>query len=474
MQKIRKGLYLRSSVKTLSIKCYEEQIPKGWNEVKKRIKRQDKNKLQVLAIYHDKCIIGDNFWTSSEEKPHYHIIVRVVKRGKDNKVTPYKVETILKNLGIEYRKEDKILWENHGVETISNFANMAMYLTHDTEQAELDGKTKYDINKIVSNLDIEEIKQIREGYTRPSEQNRKVSNAEMVELDKIAEEKGYNLESYEDWIQTLDFATRSSSKMKTVKETYWYHANRRIEESKDMLRLCVFIQGEHNVGKTYNAAKALQELGYRTFNVDNKDNSGKFDNLKMEHTAMVVDDAIIENLLSMSDNRICQVYRRNKNNPFWCGNVLIITSNKDFDTWARSCGIDCQENLEAAKSRFYICRVVKDNNNDRISLICDEPSRRGTMENQQKRFELYEDFRDKMNEGLAEYMKMQNEEIKENIYKRINCNKQIPQRKLKLDGVKRRKLITSLQDGDIAIQTPKQNTVLTFSLKEEIEQKEKA
>ena len=34
--------YLRSNVRTLAIKCYEEQMPGGWESVKIKIKQIDK------------------------------------------------------------------------------------------------------------------------------------------------------------------------------------------------------------------------------------------------------------------------------------------------------------------------------------------------------------------------------------------------------------------------------------------------
>lgn len=38
-EKQKRMLTMRSSVKTLAIKCYEEQMPDGWEAVKERIKK---------------------------------------------------------------------------------------------------------------------------------------------------------------------------------------------------------------------------------------------------------------------------------------------------------------------------------------------------------------------------------------------------------------------------------------------------
>ena len=42
-KKVGKMLGLESRVRTLSIKCYEEQMPNGWKDVKQRVKRFPKS-----------------------------------------------------------------------------------------------------------------------------------------------------------------------------------------------------------------------------------------------------------------------------------------------------------------------------------------------------------------------------------------------------------------------------------------------
>ena len=75
-EKQKRMLTMRSSVKTLAIKCYEEQMPDGWEAVKERIKKYPKDSLQILGICHYKDPATDDIWEPSMEKPHYHIIVR--------------------------------------------------------------------------------------------------------------------------------------------------------------------------------------------------------------------------------------------------------------------------------------------------------------------------------------------------------------------------------------------------------------
>lgn len=95
---------------------------------------------------------------SNRESPLHHIILLI--RTKDR----VRIGTLLRKLKIDYREEDANLWEHHGVESIRDFKSMTTYLTHETEQAILDGKHRYDRDELVSNLTPEELEQIRDGY----------------------------------------------------------------------------------------------------------------------------------------------------------------------------------------------------------------------------------------------------------------------------------------------------------------------
>ena len=309
--------------------------------------------------------------------------------------------------GVEFRHpEDDTLWEEHGVETVDNFAHMAMYLTHDTEQAIQDGKTRYELKEIVSNLDPEEIKQIREGYIRVSTQTGKVGNREMAQLDTLAYELGQKLEDFSKWYGNLDFMTRSHAKMRTVRESYYRGVQDRVNMNGEVNRLCIFIQGEPNVGKTYATEKALK--GKQVLKIGGG-GTGKFDRLLPSHDAIIVDDDTVENLLNMTDNYMCQAYKRQKDNPYWCGEYFIVTSNLSFEEWVEQCRITTQEygietaQYRAIKSRFYICHIGETEDKKTRVLMCTSPSTRGSKEDQKARLAKYIEFRKKVNESLASY-----------------------------------------------------------------------
>lgn len=403
-----KCLNILSSVHSAALKIYDEQLKYDWDYTKNAIRTAFKSSyLQIEAIKHFRDFLeDDNFWTPSREKPHYHIIFRLVDR-KDR----IRIRRVLKALGIEFRKgKDDNLLKEHGCETVQNFSAYSLYLTHETEDAILSGKSLYKLSEVVSNLTESELEQIREGYVRPCDK-RKLTQAELISLDKEAYDKGFELADFEDWYDALGFVVRSNAKMKVIKESYARGVEARIRENKSLSRLCIFVQGPPNTGKTYAAAHSV-EGDYLSISGGG---SGKFDNLKPSHNAIVIDDDICPNLLNMSDNYICKAYRRNRDNPVWAGEYLIVTSNLSFNAWALECGIKMFPNPnlpsytdayspqgKALRSRFYICELEQMQTGQH-RLACRSASTRGTVEEQVKRADKFVDFQKKFNEIIANY-----------------------------------------------------------------------
>lgn len=397
-----KCLNILSSVHSAAFKVYEEQLVYGWDYTMNAIKTAFKSSyMQVEGIMHYKDYLEDsNFWVPSIEKPHFHIIFRLVDR-KDR----IRIKTVLKALGIEFRQglDDNLLKE-HGCETVQNFSSYSLYLTHETEDAILDGKALYDLSEVVSNLTESELEQIREGYVRPSEK-RKLTQAELISLDKEAYDKGFELADFEDWYNSLSFVVRSNAKMKVIRESYTRGVEAKIRENKSLPRLCVFIQGAPNTGKTYAAAHSIKGDYLSVGGGGN----GKFDNLKPSHNAIIIDDDICPNLLNMSDNYICKAYRRNKDNPVWAGEYLIITSNLSFLEWLDSCGIKVKDmfgrltgHAKAMQSRFFICEL-RQTPTGQNRLACLSASDRGTVEEQFKRADMFVEFQKTFDGIIANY-----------------------------------------------------------------------
>lgn len=398
----KKPLALNSRVYSISIKCYLEQLPYGLEETYRRIRALDKARMQVLAILHDRCIITDGIWVSALEKPHLHIMARCSARKKREYVSK-----VLNDLGIYFRPGlDDDLWKNGGVETVGDFTALAVYLTHETEEAVLDGKELYDVTEIVSNLTIDEINQVRAGYTRIVDPQKRLTTAELEALDKGAYELGKELGDFSKWYGSQPFLVRSNSKMRTIKESYQRGVDDRIDEQTEMCRVCIFIHGKGNTGKTHAARVALS--GKRILPVGGS-GTGKFDKLRPDHDAIIVDDDIVPNLLNMTDNFICRAYKRGKDNPAWAGQYFIVTSNLTFDEWVTRCGIPAKNavgrntaNYEAMLTRFCIGRIHKDTQG-RNQLFLEQMSTRGSSAVLQERKELVKQFLQKYNETIAQY-----------------------------------------------------------------------
>ena len=333
----------------------------------------------------------------------FRSILRCVDRKKR-----IRVRTVLRQLGIEYRKDlDDALWANHGVETIGkSFDGYATYLTHETEAAINDGKELYGVDEIVSNLTVEEIQAIRDGYIRISSDARKVTTKDLVELDDMAFELGKELKNFDDWYNTLPFTVRSNAKIKTIRESYSRGVNAKIAEKSEVLRLCVYIQGAPNTGKTYGAKHAL--FGKRIHTVEGG-GSGKFDDLRADHQAIIISDDVCPNLLNMTDNYICRAYKRQANNPAWAGNYFIVTSNLSFVDWLASCKINVNsKHYDAMYSRFFVTEIKqKDDGTNYLALR--SASTRGSVEEQTQRAEMFMNFQKQFNEIMADYKPEQNQ-----------------------------------------------------------------
>ena len=408
--RVHKCLNPHSKVHAFAIKCYDEQLKYDWATTVLLLKGIDKSGYHILGIRHYKDLKLDpkDFWKASIEKPHYHIIIRCV--GEKQRI---RVLQMMAMLGIEFRQGlDEELWQNHGVESIGNFRGYAVYLTHETLDAIRDGKELYEEWEIVSNLTEEEVQQVRDGYLRLFNTKR-ITPTELTELDELSFKMGYEMNDFSEWYNTLPFSVRSHGKMKTIRESYDRGVDLRISENTQICRMCLFIHGEGNVGKTYAAKQALTELsGKRTLVIDSE-GTGKFDNLRADHEALVLDDIICPNLLNMADNRMCRVYRRNQNNPVWSGKYLIVTSNLTFREWVRQCGIKtdgkqlfgCSQNSDqynAIISRFCIGRVMQSEAGYN-QLYISKMSDRGSYEVRRERLAMMNDFLYKYNSIISQY-----------------------------------------------------------------------
>lgn len=383
-----------AKVNSLAVKCYVEQLPYGEAYLMAAITGTNPKDFHVIGIRHVRDTVTDGIWANPMVKPHWHVIVRLVDSKKRMRVLQ-----ILKGLGIYFCPGvDDGLWLDHGVETIGNYAGYALYLTHETADAIRDGKEKYEMHELVSNLTIEQIEDIRAGYIRVTAK-KKLAPEELAALDQEAYDLGCKMGNFDAWYGLQPFIVRSSTKIKTIRESYSRGVEVRIVEDPKVIRLCVFIKGGSDSGKTYAAIEAL--AGKRVLSVGGG-GTGKFDRLRPDHNAIVIDDDVCPNLLNMSDNYICHAYRRRSDNPAWAGDHLIVTSNLTFDEWLEKCGIDDDEHKKAVRSRFYICEVHRAHGGfDCLKLV--KPSKRGMIEEQAARLEMFRKFRAGFDASICKY-----------------------------------------------------------------------
>jgi len=394
-----------AKVATVAIKCYDEQLIDDWATTCERIEKVDSAEYQILGIKHDKDEVTHGVWDVAKDKTHYHIIARVVNRKKR-----FRVKSMMAMLGVQFRKGlDETLWINQGVESVGNFSAYANYLTHETLEAINDGKHVYEEFDIVSNLDVSGIRQVREGYTRIVADDLRVTTADLTALDIEAFELGYNVGNYDTWYRSLPFIIRSNAKIKTIRESYNSGVAKRILDNLPITRLCVFIKGGPNVGKTYAAERALPSSDFLTVRGGG---TGKFDKLRPDHQSILIDDDVCPNLLNMTDNYPCFAYKRNSNNPAWTGDHFVVTSNLEFHEWLASSGLSIykypnstyekNEHYDAMLSRFFVCEIFQDKNG--VSrLYLHSPSTRGDKETQKERAKMFADFREKFEATIANY-----------------------------------------------------------------------
>lgn len=417
----RRMLYPQSRSRTLAIKCYGEQLALSLNYTINQIRALDKTQVQVIMAMHNCDLVEDtDLWLPAIEKIHFHIIARGV-----NGYRMY-VADFMRTLGIVFRHDlDKQLWENRGVETVGDFTDYTVYLTHETPESMANGgKFEYDLKTcyengfkpmtceadlramegfIVSNLSLEEIEQIREGYTRLDTSKHKLTYTDLVELDKSLFELGYNYGNLENFINSQPWEMRSNAKRKTLEESYYRGIDARVTEDrttrKQIGRVCVFIRGDSGTGKSYASLHAFE--GKKVLAIEGG-GTGKFDDLRAYTEVMVVNDDTLPNCLNMADDYPCKAYKRGRGNQVWTGKYLVVTSNKTFVEWLSDCGITHEKHITAMKERFFLCHM--ENVSGKNYMRCDDYPRRGDVKKVQALINDFAEFQKKFNAICSTYV----------------------------------------------------------------------
>ena len=383
----------------------------------------------VCAIVHDADTVGDvveGVWTVANEKPHVHI---VIWKNGDNRL---KLSTVYNLLGISFRdpKEDKVIdhiiktddeWYRHcidndctwevdaisgtstihypddtvliahkGIMLVKDIPNCLTYLLHDTEDAISQGKTKYSESDLICN-DMDTYKKYYEEYFHS------------LTCPKSWEDRenqfftwGYELRDLWDLEKRYPPHVRSKREYKECVRAYYAGIDQNISDNPNVNRLCVYIQSPPGFGKTYFARNKIPNSC-----VIDGGKSGKFDKLKPSHDALVINDAYAENFLNLSDNYKVSTYRRNANNAYFCGNLLLVLSNEEFKEYMENTEKIDPEQLDALKSRFYICKVILTDGTYKLLVL--SPCVRGTQKDIENRENRFNELRSTFEMSLKEY-----------------------------------------------------------------------
>ena len=427
-----------------------EQLPFGLWGLADRVRKFPKENAQIQVYCHNRDFAESSpLFVPSVEKPHFHILIMGVRAGK--KDYKFVVNKMMAALGIRFRPGlDDELWANRGCETIADYTGYTVYMTHETKEALENGrKFTYDLEKmyenglqpltlswiaqaegiLVSNMSLDEIRQLRAGYVRVGES--RLSMNELAKLDSDLFNLGYNFGNLDEFINGLPFIVRSHSKRKTLEESYFRGLSERLRIDKDtnngLGRICIFIKGTGGSGKTYSALNALD--GKVVLKIEGG-HTGKFDDLRPYTEAILVSDDTLPNALVMCDDYPCKAYKRGKNNQVWAGKYVVVTSNLEFDEWLEECGFKQQSHFDAMLSRFFICHMER--KNDKWALVCDEVMTRGTRERRQNAIDEFCKFQKKFNAVCNTFIPASDNELS---YAELNVDEGLSEadKKLHLD-----------------------------------------
>lgn len=387
-----------------------------WERLKTIVRSLDKSVYQCYAILHDRDFKEDDFFVPSAEKRHYHLIIRYTPVQGVHRV-PYKVRSWLNLVGIKYRKGfDESLVLNKGIQSVGDFPAYLLYLTHGDEKSILAGKAPYDKSELVSNC-IDSYDDILSGYSGNIVPH-KLSREEYERVFNLAYEYGLSGRSFDTFVNDINrFLILSSSKLKVLERNFSDGLRARITQHNEIDRLVLFIEGDANLGKSYNVRLALEELGVRNPLFVTNSGSGKYDALSIDNDALVLDDVTGKDMLNVSDQYECSLYKRNSGDAVWGGRYLIVTNNHNFRDWLiRSLGLHLdsdgnlseydEQTLAPCMTRFYAVKLRE--RPDGVHAVLSSVFKRGNSDKQARIKAMYDAFMSSFLGHVNEYRNKNN------------------------------------------------------------------
>lgn len=356
---------------------------------------QSKYDIDFRVHYLDEVEVDKSPFVTAAEKPHCHAYFKI-KDGKRIRFSSFLND--LHSSGITLDCPDDLDLLKHVIEDGNGFPNeqrigqgesyCVVYGSHQTPIAKLEGKHAYDWNDPhhFTTYTEEDFKRFLLEQNRLNDHSKATTvrtlslseNSQLAMEARALGEKGGDFDSW--WFDELPIEARlGCSKLDTIRSEYDHGIDQYLSDPKNtiMTRVCLYVQGPHNVGKSGSLALALSELGYPTYKVSAGGSTGKMDNFKYWHKALVLDDTSVKGFFSYADDTICRAYKRNSGNPLFACKFLAVTANEDISDYYLRCGghtdpnqggrwiPELDEPFLAFKSRFICIKV-----NDR-GEVCD-------------------------------------------------------------------------------------------------------
>lgn len=337
----------------------------------KKAKEEEKQEYISKQIYY--------FWNPELEKIHIHVEL-ITKSGNPTDINT--MFNYLAKFGLKIRKEaDTIGLMSGWIQKLNmrNKAHIAMmvYHTHETEQAVLDGKHKYDRSEVYTNIPENVLKNWYDIYFNTMQKSEKASEFDYA---KKAYQLGRNIKTEKKGFTEFwrpenipEIICSDSKKRQYALQRYMdglTDFNKDPEKDSGILRCSIFIGGEGQLGKSVTSALTLRKLGFSVFEVGN--GTGKFDELLPSYDAIVADDTSFPAIFDLGDNKIAKLTKRHSGNPLFFGQWVIITYNGTFWDYLDNCYSNANwygnpSSMDALHSRFY-CLDVDTKNHNRLYL----------------------------------------------------------------------------------------------------------
>lgn len=392
----------------------------------------------VHAIIHDSDTYCDkDIFDSSDnernifcypaiEKPHAHLVLIVrgyVGNGqgkrRTRRATIGAILEALQNYGLIFRidstnvdiaQSDMNLLKNQGLSILNlqkkQHIRTIVYLTHETDEAyETDGKVQYDRGLVFTN-NLPFFNEAHQYYANILSKPKNIG-FDVIDYQNKFLELGKQLGDFMTLWNNLPYALQTPTNRKHFEMHYNDGLNSIVDNIPPFPKCCIFLHGVHNVGKTYNTKKAFEMLGIKVYEAPST-GTGKYDDLKLTHKAFIANDTTsLPDILNLCDNKAVRLYRRNRNNPVFLGNYVVITSNLSLDEWCKQ-GYDHygQERINAIKSRLI--DVYVDSNRQTHTTLS---QLRGDIDNVAEILKLFDTFLTAFNQSLSSYVPMVNQNI---------------------------------------------------------------